>query len=126
MGMSEAEFFDTTPRHFNRLRIAWLNNRPALEAARFVSYHVLRAAGSHIRRFDQVVRFPWDIRQPRVALEPWDSPAMLRFSEEADRALAILNPEAYAAYMAGKEARANAAAVYPVGDDLTIEMEVDF
>lgn len=125
MGMSEADFFDTTPRHFNRLRQAFLDNRNGMETARLISFFVLKAAGSKIRRFDQVLKFPWDVAVRRVQLEPWDSPAMLKFSEEADRALAVLNPKAYATYMAGKEAKAKTAAD-PAGDDLTIEMEIDF
>lgn len=126
MGLSEEQFFDTTPRHFNRLRIAWLENRPALEAARFVSFHVLRSVGAKVRRFEQVVRFPWDVTVRRVQLEDWNNPAMLKFSEEADRALAILNPKVYEEYMAGKAAREKQAEQNTqAADDPEMKIEFD-
>ena len=34
-----------------------------------------------------------------VLLEPWDSEGMKKFDEEADRALAVLNPKAYEEYI---------------------------
>lgn len=105
MGMSEAEFFDCTPAHFMRRRRAWLQNRHGLEEARFIAFHVMKAGGFKIRRLTQICRFPWDVIVPSVKLEPWDSPAMIEFSEAADRALAVLNPKAYEEYMAGKRAR---------------------
>lgn len=108
MGMSEAEFFDCTPAHFVRRRRAWLENRNGMEEARFIAFHVMKAGGFKVRRLTQIAKFPWDVVQRRVQLEPWDSPAMVEFSEAADRALAVLNPKAYEEYMAGKKARENA------------------
>lgn len=102
MGMSEAEFFDTTPAHFMRRRRAWLDNRPGMEEARFVAFYVMQAAGAKVRRLQQIAKFPWDVVVPSVQLEDWNSPAMLEFDAAADRALAVLNPEAYAKYMEGK------------------------
>ena len=110
MSMSEAEFFDTTPAHFMRRRRAWVQNRHGMEEARFVAFFVMKAGGFKIRRLTQIAKFPWDVVERRVKLEPWDSPAMKKFDEEADRALAVLNPKAYAEYMAGKKARAAASA----------------
>lgn len=107
--MSEAEFFDCTPAHFVRRRRAWLENRPGMEEARFIAFHVMKAAGYKVRRLTQIVRFPWEKAVRRVDLEPWDSPAMLKFSEEADEALKILNPEAWEKYMEGKRQREAAA-----------------
>ena len=105
MGIGEAQFFDTTPRHFVRLRTAWLQNRHGMEEARFVAFHVMKAGGYKVRRLTDIMRFPWDRFVRSVKLEAWDSPAMKKFSEDADKALAILNPKAYAEYMAGKQAR---------------------
>lgn len=96
--------FDSTPAHFMRRRRAWLQNRPGMEEARFIAFHVMKAGGYKIRRIEQICRFPWDRVVRLVNLEPWDSPAMIEFSEAADRALAVLNPEAYAKYMEGKKA----------------------
>lgn len=128
--MSEAEFFDCTPRHFMRRRRAWLQNRPNLEAARFMAFHALRAAGVKVRRYEQVARFPWDVKVRRVKLEPWDSPEMQKFSEDADRALAVLNPKAYAEYMAGKTERAANTAIAvnarQPDDDIKTNIELDF
>lgn len=128
MGMSEAEFFDCTPCYFMRRRRAFLDNRNGMEEARFVAFYVMKAAGAKIRRLTQIVRFPWDVVTPSVQLEAWDSPAMIEFSEAADRALAVLNPEAYAKYMEGKKAReANLPESSATPDpEMTIEAELDF
>lgn len=126
MGMSEAEFFDTTPVHFMRRRKAFLQNRNGMEEARFISYHILKAGGFKIRRVTQVAKFPWDVFAPSIKLEAWDSPEMLKFSEEADRALAVLNPEAYAKYMEGKRQREAGIAKADHDPDMTIKTEIDF
>lgn len=110
MRMSEAEFFDTTPAYFMRRRRAWLQNRHGMEEARFVAFFVMKAGGFKVRRLTQIAKFSWDVFVPSVKLEDWDSPAMKKFDEEADRALAVLNPKAYAEYMAGKKAREAASA----------------
>ena len=94
-----------------RRRRAWLQNRPGMESARFIAFHVMKAGGYKIRRVEQICRFPWDIVVRRVQLEDWDSPAMKQFDEEADAALAVINPKAYAEYMAGKAARESGGAV---------------
>lgn len=94
-----------TPRYFAARVKAFLENRHGMEEARFVAYHVMKAAGFKIRRLTQIAKFPWDVVVPSVKLEAWDSPAMKKFDEDADRALAILNPAAYAKYMEGKKAR---------------------
>ena len=127
--MSEVEFFDTTPVHFMRRRKAFLQNRNGMEEARFISFHVMKAAGFKVRRFTQIAKFPWDVFVPSVKLEAWDSPEMLKFSEEADRALAVLNPEAYAQYMEGKRQREEAAKLSESStpdNDMTIESKIDF
>lgn len=124
MGMCEDDFWHTTMVYFQRRRRAWLHNRPLMEAARFGAFYALKAAGIKIRRYEQVVRFPWDVVVRRVQLEDWNSPAMLRFSEEADRALAVLNPEAYAKYMEGKRLREQAATT-PPDPDFEINMDIE-
>ena len=106
MGLSEDQFFDCTPVYFMRRRRAWLQNRNGMEEARFIAFHVMKAGGYKVRRLTDIVKFPWDVVVRRVHLEAWDSPAMKQFDEEADRALAVLNPAAYEKYMAGKKARA--------------------
>jgi hypothetical protein len=127
MHMAEADFWGCTPRYFMRRRKAFLQNRNGMEEARFVSFNVMKAAGAKIRRVQQICRFPWDVVERRVKLEAWDSPAMLKFDREADEALKILNPEAYAKYMEGKAAReqqSEVAAKPP--DDMRIDAEIDF
>lgn len=135
--MSEAQFFDTTPRHFVRLRTAWLQNRQGMEEARFVAFHVMKAGGYKVRRFTDIARFPWEKHVRRVQLEDWDSPAMKKFSEDADKALAILNPKAYAEYMAGKAAREGGENIdgltttqainqEPNDPEMTINFNIDF
>jgi len=105
MGMMERDFWDCTPRYFMRRRQAWLQDRMGMERARFIAYHVMKAGGYKVRRLTQIVKFPWDVVERLVQLEPWDSEAMKKFDEEADRALAVLNPKAYEEYMEGKRAR---------------------
>lgn len=105
MGMMEQDFWDCTPRYFMRRRQAWLQDRMGMERARFIAYHVMKAGGYKVRRLTQIVKFPWDVVVRNVLLEPWDSEGMKKFDEEADRALAVLNPKAYEEYMAGKKAR---------------------
>lgn len=125
--MSEAEFWDSTPRYFAARVKAFRENRHGMEEARFVAFHVLKAGGFKVRRLTQIAKFPWDVFAPSVKLEAWDSPAMKKFDEEADRALAVLNPEAYAKYMEGKKARAEAK--LPESStpdpDMSIEMNLD-
>jgi hypothetical protein len=123
MGMSEEQFFDCTPRHFARLRKAWLINRQGMEEARFIAFHVMKAGGYKVRRFTDIARFPWEKHVRRVQLEDWDSPAMLKFSEDADKALAILNPKAYAEYMAGKKAREEGKNIEGMATSQTLNQE---
>ena len=108
MGMMEQDFWDCTPRYFMRRRQAWLQDRMGMERARFIAYHVMKAGGYKVRRITDIIKFPWDVVVRLVKLEAWDSEAMKKFDEEADRALAVLNPEAYAKYMDGKKARESA------------------
>ncbi len=101
MGMSEQEFFHTTPVHFMRLRRAWLDNRQGMEEARFVAYHVMKAGGFKVRRLTDIIRFPWEEVQ-KIEFEPITKEELDRFSEEADRILEKTNPAAFARYMALK------------------------
>ncbi len=103
MGMSEAEFWDCTPIYFSLRRKAWLDNRPMMEAARFISFHMIKTVDSKnkFKRLTDIVRFEWD-GEP-VKFEPIDQAELDKFSAEADEALKILNPAAYEAYMAGKQ-----------------------
>lgn len=140
MGMSEQDFWDCTPVHFMRLRYAWLQDRLGMEQARFIAYHVMKAGGYRVRRLTDIVRFSWEKYVPRVNLQPWDSPEIVAFSEAADRALAVLNPEAYSKYMEGKRKREEAPPGPPnggeegfglgiggdSGDEMRIEAELDF
>lgn len=106
-----------------------MENRNGLEEARLISFYVLKAGGFKIRRLTQVIRFPWDKREPLVkGFQEWDSPEMKAWDEEADRALAVLNPEAYARYMEGKKAREEAATIERMTneDDMTIKAQIDF
>lgn len=121
--MSEKQFFDCTPRHFARLRKAWLINRQGMEEARFIAFHVMKAGGYKVRRLTDIVRFPWDRTVRRVKLEAWDSQAMKKFSEDADKALAILNPKAYAEYMAGKQAREEGKNIEGMATNPTLNQE---
>lgn len=101
MGMSEQQFFHTTPAHFMRRRRAWLENRPGMEEARFVAFHVMKAAGAKIQRLTQVCKFPWETSQT-VEFAPITKEELDKFSDEADRVLEKTNPEAYKRYMALK------------------------
>lgn len=122
--MTEAEFFDCTPVWFMRRRRAWLENRPGMEAARFVSFWAMRAAGAKVKRLTQICRFSWDKTIRTVNLEPWDSPAMQKFDQEADEALRILNPKAWEQYMEGKAARVQILESAP-DEDMRIDAEID-
>lgn len=133
--MSEAEFWDSTPRYFAARVKAFVENRQGMEEARFVAYYVMKTVDpkNRYKRLTQIVKFPWEKALRTVKLEDWDSPEMLKFDEEADKALAILNPEAYAQYMEGKRQR-ELAAVTPLAPlegghedpDFSLSCELDF
>lgn len=108
-----------------RRRKAFLQNRNGMEEARFIAFHVLKAGGFKIRRLNQVAKFPWDRTVRRVKLEAWDSPEMLKFSSDADRALEILNPKAFAEYMAGKKAREEKSDIPKTDNDPDMTIEFD-
>ncbi len=103
MGMSEQQFFHTTPAHFMRLRRAWLENRRGMEEARFLAFLMLKSldAKNRLRRLTDVMRFPWE-EPEKVEFEPITKEELDRFSDEADRILEKTNPEAYKRYMANK------------------------
>ncbi|MCB0574053.1 MAG: hypothetical protein KDC61_05755 [Saprospiraceae bacterium] len=85
MGLREQEFWDTTPRYFEALcRAEQQRQRDAIERARFVAFFTLRAAGAKVRKFTDVVRFPWErIKGPKVT--PESIAELKAFDRKADR-----------------------------------------
>jgi hypothetical protein len=103
-GMSESEFWDTTPRYLSA-RLTAINKAQQLtwEQTRFVSVHVMNAAGAKLKRFTDLVKFDWDVAKKAPTINAEDLPMMAKFDEQADLILKKTNPEAYAAFMAGKQ-----------------------
>lgn len=85
LGMSEAEFWATTPRYFRaRLRGFKRNRQFTMEVARFNAFFVLKTKyENRIRKMSDVIKFQWEKHKPFKA-EPIDPEALEKFSREAD------------------------------------------
>ena len=105
-GMSESEFWDSTPRYMSaKIRALESAQQLTWEQARFVAFFGSRATAKSILSF---WRFPWEktvfAKQSR---EEFDA-----FSDDADEVLKVMNPGAYEAYMAGKQKSTNGAELF--------------
>ncbi len=102
-GVSERDFWDMTPRYFSaHVEAAEQKEQNEWERARYVSMHAIKAAdGSNkIKKPTDLGYFPWeDSTQPIIVVDPVEIEA---FDKEADEILKKANPEAYAAYISGK------------------------
>lgn len=104
--MTESEFWMSTPRYLEARRKAHAETvYLRWEQARFVAFFVLKTVDSKrkIKRFTDVCKFPWErsvqpqfVKQDRAVLEAFD--------KEADEILKQTQPEAYARYIAAREA----------------------
>ncbi|HNB51101.1 MAG TPA: hypothetical protein PK530_04130 [Anaerolineales bacterium] len=103
-GMTEAEFWDSTPRYFAARLRAWSDARKReLQDLRTTHFFIVRAAGAKITSPENLYRYEWEAARV-VEFEPMDEVEMQRFSDEADEALRILNPEAWERYIRDKAA----------------------
>lgn len=101
-GMSESEFWDSTPRYMSaKIRALESAQRLAWEQSRYIAFHAIKP-GDHKNRLKKLTdlgKFPWErtvfVKQTR---EEYDS-----FNDDADEVLKVMNPGAYEAYMAGKQ-----------------------
>lgn len=108
VGMTEAEFWSTTPRYFAARLTAWNEARKRdLRDLRSTHFYIVRAAGAKVASPEHLYRFEWE-RARAVEFEPVDQAVLDRFSDEADEALRLTNPEMYEKYMAAKAAMNNA------------------
>ena len=102
-GMSEDEFWESTPRFLSaRLRALESSQQVAWEQARFIAFFGHRASGKTLTQF---YRFSWEKQAavfPEVTREEWD-----RVNDEMDEVLKHVNPGLYAQYLEGKLARQN-------------------
>lgn len=105
VGLSQEEFWNTTPRYLDARRKAYESiSHAAWEQARFVAFFVVKTVDSknRFKNEQSLVRFPWEQKEddlPMPTEEEWK-----KADEELDNALKVLNPKAYEAYMKGKQA----------------------
>ena len=100
-GMTEQEFWDSTPRYFMiRCRTALQQRRRKLEDLRFTAFYTLLAGGVKLREYTDVCRFEWE---PAPEFDPVPQEELDAFGGEADEILRITNPKAWEAYMAAKQ-----------------------
>lgn len=99
----------STPRYLEARRKAHAETvYLGWEQARFVAFFVLKTVDSKrkIKRFTDVCKFPWErATQPQFVKQSIEQ--LKTFDEEADLILKQTQPEAYAKYMAAKEAALN-------------------
>lgn len=95
-GMTESEFWDSTPRYMAARLIALeAAQQLSWEQSRFIAFFGNRASGKTLVHF---YRFPWEKEVfAEVTREQWDAA-----SDEMDEVLKHVNPALYAQYMAGK------------------------
>lgn len=99
----------STPRYLEARRKAHAETvYLGWEQARFVAFFVLKTVDGKrkIKRFTDVCKFPWErATQPQFVKQSIEQ--LKTFDEEADLILKQTQPEAYAKYMAAKEAALN-------------------
>jgi hypothetical protein len=104
--MTESEFWMSTPRYLEARRKAHAETvYLGWEQARFVAFFVLKTVDSKrkIKRFTDVCKFPWErATQPQFVKQSIEQ--LKQFDAEADLILKQTQPEAYARYMAAREA----------------------
>jgi len=103
-GMSENEFWDSTPRYLSAKIYAFeQGQRSEWERARYISMYAVKAADSknRIKKATDLGKFPWEIKRPRK-LTPEEIAAQKAFDIEADEILKRTNPAAYEAYQKAK------------------------
>lgn len=99
----------STPRYLEAKRKAHAESvYLGWEQARFVAFFVLKTVDSKrtIKRFTDVCKFPWE-RTTQPKFEKQSIEQLKAFDEEADLILKQTQPEAYAKYIAAKEAALN-------------------
>jgi len=105
VGLSQEEFWNTTPRYLDACRRAYESNfRSGWEQARFVAFFVVKTVDSknRFKSEQSLVRFPWEVKEddlPVPTEQEWQ-----KVDEEMDEALKVLNPKVYEEYMKGKQA----------------------
>lgn len=83
--MSEAEFWDCTPRYFQARLKAWeLGVQRQWEQARYIGYLAVLPHVDGKKRLKQtdLGRFPWE-KMPKPVFEPQDEAALKKFENEA-------------------------------------------
>jgi hypothetical protein len=106
--MSENEFWESTPRYLSaRLKALEMSQQQEWERARYISFHVIKTvdAKGKFKKPDSLGKFPWEVKN--IKYTHYSISDLDEFSKEADEILKKTNPEAYAAYMAGKESAKN-------------------
>ena len=103
-GMSETEFWNCTPRYMSaKVRALESSQRLSWEQSRYIAFHAIKVADhkNRIKGPKDLGSFPWETDNvvfPEITKEDQDN-----WSDGADEFLKQVNPEAYAAYMAGKK-----------------------
>lgn len=108
VGMTEQEFWNSTPRYLDARRKAYEKNQQyGWEQARFISFYVVKTvdAKNKIKNEQDLAMFPWDEKPKESELKPLTDAEWDKIDEEMDAALKVLNPKVYEEYMAGKAAK---------------------
>lgn len=108
-GMSESEFWDSTPRYMAAKVFAYeQGQQTAWEQTRYISFHAIKAADgkNRIKKPSDLGKFPWERPKPRK-LTKTDIEQLNKFDNEADDVLKKTNPAAYEAYINAKNAKSN-------------------
>lgn len=99
-GMSEAEFWSSTPRWFAARRAAWVRQQQAeWERVRLVAYYTVKTVDTKhcVKSPEGLLQFPWEKRQaPRKKEKPLsaeEQAAIEKFSREADEWYYSMHPE---------------------------------
>jgi len=102
-GMSEREFWQSTPRFFFARYKAWIEDRNGWEQARFIAFHTMKTidAKRQIRSVRDIAQFPWE-EQEKPVFDDISQEEMRKFSNDADEHLKSHNPTLWATIVAAR------------------------
>lgn len=102
-GMSEREFWQSTPRFFFARYKAWLEDQNGWEQARFIAFHVMKTidAKRQIRSVRDIAIFRWE-DDLKPDFEEISREEVQKFSNDADEFLKKHNPTLWATIVAAR------------------------
>lgn len=102
-GMTEREFWESTPRYLSaKIKALESSQRLSWEQSRYIAFHAIKVGDSknRLKRLTDLGKFPWEMTVKKF--EPITRDEHDKFSDEADEVLRLTNPAAYEAYIKGK------------------------